>query len=67
MRGVYKRNKENNFPFILKGKWFFLIKRVILLQGKNDFTLFCQPNIVKLKIEVNNFLGKRFTPYQTKP
>ena len=29
---------------------------------ENDFTLFCQPNSVKLKIEENSFPGKRFTP-----
>ena len=32
---------------------------------ENDFTLICQPNNVKLKIEENNFPEKRFTPYQT--
>ena len=34
VRGVYKRDKENSFPFILKGKWFSIIERVILPQGK---------------------------------
>ena len=34
VRGVYKRDKENSFPFILKGKWFSIIRRVILPQGK---------------------------------
>ena len=34
---------------------------------ENGFTLFCQPNNVKLKIEENSFPGKRFTPYQTEP
>ena len=53
VREVYKREKENSFPFILKGKWFSIIGRVILPQGKNGFTLFCQPNNVKLKIEEN--------------
>ena len=52
-RGVYKRDKENSFLFILKGKWFSIIERVILLQEKNSFTLFYQPNNVKLKIEEN--------------
>ena len=34
VRGVYKREKENGFPFILKGKWFSILGRVILPQGK---------------------------------
>ncbi|XP_057250333.1 uncharacterized protein LOC125497028 isoform X2 [Beta vulgaris subsp. vulgaris] len=34
---------------------------------ENGFTLFCQPNNVKLKIKENSFPGKRFTPYQTEP
>ena len=62
-----KRDKENNFPFILKGKWFSIIESVILLQRENGFTLICQPNNVKLEIEETNFRGKRFTPYQTEP
>ena len=32
--GVYKRDKENSFSFILKGKWFSIIGRAILPQGK---------------------------------
>ena len=67
VRGVYKRKKENSFPFILKGKWFSILGRVILPPRENGFTLFCQPNNVKLKIEENSFPGKRFTPYQTEP
>ena len=67
VRGVYKRDKENSFPFILKGKWFSIIGRVILPQGKMVFTLFCQLNNVKLKIEENSFPEKCFTPYQTEP
>ena len=34
VKRVYKRDKENSFPFILKGKWFSIIGRVILPQGK---------------------------------
>ena len=34
---------------------------------ENGFTLFSQPNNVKLKKEENSFPRKRFTPYQTKP
>ena len=34
---------------------------------ENGFTLLCQPNNVKLKIEENSFPGKRFMPYQTEP
>ena len=66
VRRVYKRDKKNSFPFILKIKWFSIIGRVITPR-ENCFTLFCQPNNVKLKIEENSFPGKRFTPYQTEP
>ena len=69
MRRVYKRDKENSFPFILKGKWFSIIGiwESNFTPRENDFTLFCQPNNVKLKIKENRFPGKRFTPYQTEP
>ena len=40
VRGVYKSDKENSFSFILKGKWFSIIGREILPQGKMDLQSF---------------------------
>ena len=48
-----KRDKENNFPFILKEKWFSIIGSVILLQDKMVLHSFANQTMLELKIEEN--------------
>ena len=67
VRVVYKRDKDKegkqiSIHFELFHHWMNKFTFT-----ENDFTLICKPRNVKLKIEENNFTGKCFTPYQTKP
>ena len=59
VRGVYKRDKENSFPFILKGKWFSIIGRVILSQEKMVLHSFATKQC-KTKNRGKQFSGKTF-------
>ena len=55
---MYKRDKkkeENNFPFILKGKWFSILERAIFFLEEMIYTPL-QTEQCKIENKKNNFL-----------
>ena len=65
---MYKRDKKkkgNNFPFILKGKWFSILERAIFFLEEMVYTPL-QAEQCKIENRKNNFLQICFAPYQNK-